>query len=148
MVLRIQIASGYKPPGRTYGVHITAGNIDDRRTVSKMVKRLTGKLPDDKGYIRKAPVKELSEQGPEFITAIKKNMKQNLSVSDRILLRKRAIIGTVNDLPKNYFHAEHSRHRSAADFMNNVLSALIAYTFYPTKPEMRGLAVQHAIITT
>jgi len=113
-----------------------------------MVKTLKGKLPGDKGYIRKVLVKELSEQGLEFITTIKKNMKQNLSASDRILLRKRAIIETADDLLKNYFQAEHSRHRSAAGFMNNVLSVLIAYTFYPTEPEMRGLAMQHALITT
>ncbi len=134
--------------GELMAVHITAGNIDDRKPVSKMVKALKGKLLGDKGYIKKVLVKELSEHGLEFITTIKKNMKQNLSVFDRILLRKRAIIETANDLLKNYFQAEHSRHRSAAGFMNNVLSALTAYTFYPNKPEMRGLAIQHALITT
>lgn len=134
--------------GELMAVHITAGNIDDRKPVSKMVKTLKGKLLGDKGYIKKVLVKELFEQGLEFITTIKKNMKQNLSAFDRILLRKRAIIETANDLLKNYFQAEHSRHRSAAGFMNNVLSVLIAYTFYPTKPEMRGLAMQHALITT
>lgn len=133
--------------GELMAVHITAGNIDDRKPVSKMVKTLKGKLLGDKGYIKKILVKELFEHGLEFITTIKKNMKQNLSVFDRILLRKRAIIETANDLLKNYFQAEHSRHRSAAGFMNNVLSALIAYTFYPNKPEMRGFAMQHAIIT-
>ncbi len=134
--------------GELMAIHITAGNIDDRKPVSRMVKTLRGKLLGDKGYIKKVLVKELFEQGLEFITTIKKNMKQSLSVFNRILLRKRAIIETVNDLLKNYFQAEHSRHRSAAGFMNNVLSSLIAYTFYPTKPEMRGLTMQHAIITT
>ena len=133
--------------GELMAVHITAGNIDDRKPVSKMVKALKGKLSGDKGYIKKSPVKELFEQGLEFITTIKKNMKQNLSVYDRILLRKRAVIGTADDLLKNYFQVEHSRHRSAAGFMNNVLSVLIAYTFYPTKPEMRGIAIQLPVIT-
>jgi len=134
--------------GELMAVHITAGNIDDRKPVSRMVKTLKGKLSGDKGYIKKELVKELFGQGPEFIITIKKNMKQNLSASDRILLRKRAVIETANDLLKNYFQAEHSRHRSAAGFMNNVLSALIAYTFYPTKPEMRGIGMQLPIITT
>jgi Transposase DDE domain len=133
--------------GELMAVHITAGNIDDRKPVSKMVKTLEGKLLGDKGYIWKELVKELFEQGLEFITTIKKNMKQNLSAFDRILLRKRAVIETANDLLKNYFQAEHSRHRSAAGFMNNVLSALIAYTFYPTKPKMRGVGIQLPIIT-
>lgn len=133
--------------GELMAVHITAGNIDDRKPVSKMVKALKGKLLGDKGYIKKVLAKELFEHGLEFITTIKKNMKQYLSVYDRILLRKRAIIETANDLLKNYFQAEHSRHRSVAGFMNNLLSALIAYTFYPTKPEMRGIAMQYAVIT-
>ncbi len=133
--------------GELMSVHITAGDIDDRKPVSKMVKALKGKLLGDKGYIKKVLVKELFEQGLEFITTIRKNMKQNMSVFNRILLRKRAVIETANDLLKNYFQAEHSRHRSAAGFMNNVLSALIAYSFYPNKPEMRGLAMQHALIT-
>ena len=133
--------------GELMAVHITAGNIDDRKPVSRMVKTLKGKLLGDKGYIKKVLTKELFEQGLEFITTIKRNMKQSLSASDRILLRKRAIIETADDLLKNYFQAEHSRHRSAAGFMNNVLSALIAYTFYPTKPEMRGLSMQYPVIT-
>ncbi len=74
-------------------------------------------------------------------------MKQNLSVFNRILLRKRAIIETANDLLKNYFQIEHSRHRSIAGFMNNVFSAAVAYTFYTNNPEMRGLAMQYAVIT-
>lgn len=133
--------------GELMSVHITAGNIDDRKPVSRMVNTLKGKLLGDKGYIKKVLVKELFQQGLEFITTLKRNMKQNLSVFDRILLRKRAIIETANDLLKNYFQAEHSRHRSVAGFMNNLLSALAAYTFYPNKPEMRGLAMQHALIT-
>jgi hypothetical protein len=133
--------------GELMAVHITAGNIDDRKPVSKMVKTLRGILLGDKGYIKKELIKELFEQGIEFITTIKKNMKKNLSVFERILLRKRAIIETANDLLKNYFQVEHSRHRSAAGFMNNVLTALIAYTFYPTKPEMRGVDIQLPIIT-
>ena len=111
-----------------------------------MVNALKGKLFGDKGYIKKKLAEELFEQGLEFITTIKKNMKQNISALNRILLRKRAIIETANDLLKNYFQAEHSRHRSVAGFMNNILSALIAYTFYPTKPKMRGVDIQSPII--
>lgn len=132
--------------GELMAVHITAGNIDDRIPVSAMVRELTGKLSGDKGYIKKVLARELSEQGLEFITTIKKNMKQSLSVYDRILLRKRAIIGTADDLLRNHFQVGHSGHRSSAGFMNNVLTALIAYTFYPTKPEMRGADMQYAVI--
>jgi hypothetical protein len=35
-----------------------------------------------------------------------------MSVSDRVLLRKRALIETINDELKNIAQIEHSRHRS------------------------------------
>ena len=73
--------------------------------------------------------------------------KQDIAFSDRILLRKRAVIESVNDLLKNYFQIEHSRHRSFFGFAANLLSALIAYTFYPTKPHMRGIDLQKALVT-
>ena len=73
-------------------------------------------------------------------------MKQTNTFFNRLLLRKRSVVETVNDLLKNYFQAEHSRHRSVAGFMNNLLSALIAYTFYPHKPHMRGIDIQKELI--
>jgi len=73
-------------------------------------------------------------------------MKKVVSDFDRLLLRKRAIIETANDLLKNYFQIEHSRHRSLAGFMNNLLTGLIAYTYYPSKPQMRGVDIQKALV--
>ncbi len=40
-----------------------------------------------------------------------------MSVSDRLLLRKRAIIETVNDELKNIAQVEHSRHRCFDNFI-------------------------------
>ena len=54
------------------------------------------------------------------ITKLKSNMKGALmSVSDRLLLRKRAIIETVNDELKNIAQVEHSRHRGFDNFIVN-----------------------------
>ena len=48
----------------------------------------------------------------QLITKLKSNMKGALmSVSDKLLLSKRAIIETVNDELKNIAQVEHSRHR-------------------------------------
>ena len=44
-----------------------------------------------------------------------------MSVSDRILLRKRAIIETVNDELKNIAQVEHSIHRYFDRFIINLL---------------------------
>ena len=47
-----------------------------------------------------------------------------MSVSDRLLLRKRAIIETVNDELKNIAQVEHSRHRNFDNFIVNILGLL------------------------
>ena len=57
-----------------------------------------------------------------------------MSVSDRILLRKRAIIETVNDELKNIAQIEHSRHRAFDNFIVNMLGAIATYCFFPKKP--------------
>jgi len=48
-------------------------------------------------------------------------MKNRLmDMSDKILLRKRAIIETVYDFLKNICHIEHTRHRCLANFFVNL----------------------------
>ena len=50
--------------------------------------------------------------GIQLITKLKSNMKGTLmSLSDKLLLRKRTIIETVNDELRNISQVEHSRHR-------------------------------------
>ena len=55
---------------------------------------------------------------------------------DKILLRKRALIETINDELKNMCQIEHTRHRSIANFMVNLISGLTAYTYFPKKPSL------------
>jgi len=50
------------------------------------------------------------------------------------LLRKRAIIETVNDELKNIAQIENSRHRPFENFLVNLLSGIAAYFFFPKKP--------------
>ncbi|WP_336325131.1 transposase, partial [Porphyromonas pogonae] len=72
-----------------------------------------------------------------MITKIKKNMKNTLmSLYDRILLRKRALVETVNDLLKNVCQIEHTRHRSVNNFAINLIAGIIAYNLLPKKPEL------------
>ena len=69
-------------------------------------------------------------------------MKNSLMhISDKILLRKRAIIETVIDELKNnspdgsqVCQIEHTRHRSQEGFIVNLISGLIAYSYFPKKP--------------
>ena len=58
-------------------------------------------------------------------------MKNSLMLmSDKIMLRKRSVIETVNDELKNICQVEHSRHRSVANFLTNLIAGIIAYQLF------------------
>ena len=123
--------------GEVLNFMITPGDVDDRKPLEykAFVEFLYGKLVGDKGYIGKELFQRLFVDGIQLITKLKSNMKGALmSMSDRLLTRKRAIIETVNDELKNIAQVEHSRHRSFDNFMVNLLGALAAYCFFPKKP--------------
>ena len=117
---------------------LTPGNIDDRKPVPHLAKNLFGKLFGDKGYISQPLAQSLREMFDlQLITKLRRNMKNQLMTwSDRILLRRRAIIETIIDQLKNISQIEHSRHRSVTNFFVNVLCGLIAYCRRPSKPSL------------
>lgn len=124
---------------------ITQGNVDDREPLKnkKFVNELKGKLYADKRYIYKELTELLFMDGLHLITNIRNNMKNTLmDLKDKIMLRKRSVIETVNDELKNICQIEHSRHRSFGNFITNMISGLIAYTFFPKKPGIKYETVQ------
>jgi hypothetical protein len=79
----------------------------------------------------------LQAQDLRLVTKLRKNMKNKLmSLTDKLLLRKRSLIETVNDQLKNISQVEHTRHRSLWNFLGNVAAGLIAYTFKEKKPSL------------
>jgi len=123
--------------GDLLSFYITRGNVDDRKPVPKMTKNITGKLFGDKGYISKKLTAILADQDIELITTIKKNMKKKVMAAfDKLILRKRSIIETINDQLKNIGVLEHSRHRSLTNFFVNVIACLAAYTYQEKKPSL------------
>lgn len=123
--------------GELLAVHLTPGNVDDRKPLSNLTKNLFGKLFGDKGYISQALFETLYERGLELITTIRKNMKNSLMLlEDKIMLRKRFLVETVNDQLKNISQIEHSRHRKPANFAVNLIAGLIAYQKQPKKPSL------------
>ena len=86
--------------GELLNFMITPGDVDDRKPLEykAFVEFIYGKLVADKGYIGKNLFQRLFVDGIQLVTKLKSNMKGALmSVSDKLLLRKRAIIETVND---------------------------------------------------
>jgi len=121
--------------GEILAFSLTKGNVDDRKPVPAMVRQLFGKLFGDKGYLSSNLREQLAEMGIMLITSVKKNMKNKLMpLWDKIMLRKRFLIETVNDQLKNQMQIEHTRHRSPTNFLVNLMSGLLAYSFKPKKP--------------
>jgi len=124
--------------GEILAFHISPGNMDDRGPVEGMAQNLFGKLFGDRGYISKKLFDRLMKKSLQFITTIKGKMKNKLMpLVDKILLRKRYIIETINDQLKNISQIEHSRHRSFLNCMVNILGGLSAYCFQEKKPSIR-----------
>ena len=131
--------------GELLSFYLTKGNVDDRNIelMTAMTKEVFGKLFGDKGYISKALAELLFQDGIQLITKVRKNMKkQNLSDVDAILLRKRALVESVNDELKNICKIEHTRHRSVKGFLVNLIAGLTAYCFFPKKPSLNITPVQ------
>jgi hypothetical protein len=126
--------------GEILSFTITQASTDDREPLKKQsfIKKLFGKLYADKGYIGKELMLNLFNDGVHLITHIKNNMKNSLmTMRDKILLRKRSVIESVNDELKNMCQIEHSRHRSLGNFLSNLISGLVAYCFFPKKPSIK-----------
>ena len=119
------------------GENFTPGNVDDWEPLEqgKFLKNIKGKLCADKVYIGQALFENLFLNGIQLVTKVKNNMRNSLmSIADRILLRKRALIETANDELKNIAQIEYSRHRSFSNVIANSLSAIAAYCFFEKKP--------------
>jgi hypothetical protein len=123
--------------GELLAFQLTPGNVDDRKPVPRLAKGLTGKLFGDRGYISQKLFEVLLEQDLQLITKLRKGMQNKLlPLVDKLLLRKRALIETINDQLKNISQIEHTRHRSVVNWMVNLLAGLVAYTHQPKKPSL------------
>ena len=134
LVLRVQTAPGRQRPRGT------ALLLPDKRKRGRPQHRDHGRHGQGhlrqalrgQGYISKALAELLFQDGVQLMTKVRKNMKeQNLSDVDAILLRKRALVESVNDELKNICKVEHTRHRSVKGFLVNLVTGLAAYCFFP-----------------
>jgi hypothetical protein len=126
--------------GEILSFYLSQGNTHDSnaKIITRMTKEIFGKVFGDKGYINKALADLLFGDGIQLITAVRRNMKQKaLSNEEKLLLRKRSVIETVNDELKNICQVEHTRHRSVAGFILNIMGAIAAYSFFPKKPSIK-----------
>lgn len=69
-----------------------------------------------------------------------------MKLTDKILLRKRSLIETVNDQLKNISQIEHTRHRSPENFLINLLAGMAVYTHQTKKPSINLTKKDRALI--
>lgn len=136
--------------GELLAFRLTSGNVDDRKPVVEMaqqVEDLFGKLFGDRGYIAQWLHEALWQEGVELVTRLRKNMKNHLlPLYDKVMLRKRALIETINDQLKNVSQIEHTRHRSVVNFAVNLLAGLVAYVHQPKKPSLNLSRQQRCLL--
>lgn len=78
----------------------TLGNVDDREPLKRgwFLENIKGKQCADKDYIGQTLFETLFLNGIQLVTKVKNKMRNSLmSIADKILLRKRAYIETVNE---------------------------------------------------
>ena len=125
------------------------GNIDDRneKVMGKLTQKLFGKLFGDKGYLSSKLFEFLWDKGIHMMTKLKRNMKNILMpIIDKLLLRKRTLIESINDQLKNISQLEHTRHRSPINAMVNWISALVAYSYQEKKPSINFAIYQRNMV--
>ena len=133
--------------GEILAFQLIPGNVSDVSMVKTLSKGIVGKLFGDKGYISAKLAKKLLKRGLQLFTTIKSNMKQKLiPLMDKLLLRKRSIIETVNDQLKNISQIEHTRHRSPQNFLINLFSGIAAYGLQPKKPSLKFDQLETALL--
>lgn len=125
--------------GELLNFTLTPGNTDDRKPVPHLLQECFGKAFADRGYVSKKLATQLLEDfGIAFFAKPRRNMKNQLmTLTDKLLTRKRSIIETIIDQFKNISQIEHSRHRSPVNFMVNLVCGLIAYCHQPKKPAIQ-----------
>ncbi len=87
---------------------------------------------------------EKTKKNTNFNSVINKaNCRRGCAFYDRMMLRKRYIIKTINDMLKNTAQIVHSRHISVSNFIMNLISALGAYCFFDNKPKaLQGYCIE------
>ena len=125
--------------GELASAFVEKGNKADSNAslMQRLFKGLRGLAFADKGFINAKASEDLMSQGLRLITSVRKNMKNKLLEMDhKLLLRKRGVIESVNDILKTVCDIDHSRHRSPLNMLVNTYAALVAYSTMERKPSI------------
>ncbi|ANH80067.1 hypothetical protein A8C56_02890 [Niabella ginsenosidivorans] len=125
--------------GEIIRVMFTTGNVADNNTeqMLKLFDKLKGQVFADRGFINQKAFEQLLGKGLQVVTGTKSNMKNKLmNFNQKLLLKKRGMIESINDILKTVCDIEHTRHRSPINALLNVFAGLCAYTFLERLPNI------------
>lgn len=117
---------------------LTPGNVADnnKELLSQLLNGLKGKCYGDKGYLSSL-FEDLLNEGLQLVTKVRSNMKNKLmDLKDKILLKKRGVIESVNAVLMSVCEIEHSRHRKPENAFSHIFASLIAYCYLDNKPSI------------
>ena len=130
--------------GQIVNFCFTAANVADQnpKVLRQLLTGLQGRCYGDKGYLTKL-FEEFYSQGLRLVTKLKRTMKNQLvELDDKLRLKKRALIESVNDILMSVQDIDHTRHRSPINALVHSLAGLVGYHFYETKPSVYVKPVQ------
>lgn len=130
--------------GQVVNFVVSPANVADNndQVLSQLLKGLKGRCYADKGYLTKR-FEEFYQQGLRLVTKVRSNMKnQLLELDDKLRLKKRALIESVNDILMSVQDIDHRRHRSPVNALVHTFAGLVAYHFYDNKPSVFVKPVQ------
>jgi len=115
----------------------SASKADNNHQVIKyLLSDLQGKCFGDKGYLTQL-FEWFYQKGLHLVTKMRKNMKKlPYPLQDAILLRKRGLIESINDILMTVFDVEHTRHRKPENAIAHILASLVAYNYMEKKPSL------------
>jgi hypothetical protein len=125
--------------GEIMKVMFTKGNLADNNIdhLVKFFDKLKGWVFADKGFINGKATEQLLQKGLHLVTGIRSNMKNKLmNYQQKILLQKRGMIESINDILKTICDIEHTRHRSPVNALLNIYAGVCAYTFLERLPNI------------
>lgn len=125
--------------GEIIRVVFTGGNAADNNLnqLMKLFDKLQGWVFADKGFINQKAFEQLLQNGLHLVTGIRANMKNKLmNYNQKLLLKKRGVIESINDILKTVCDIEHTRHRSPVNAILNIFAGICAYTFLERLPSI------------
>jgi hypothetical protein len=117
---------------------LTPGNVSGPTPVISLVKGLTGKLFDDKGYIGNKLADTLLRQGLALMTMVHKNMKSlPMTLADKILLKARNMAETI---------LGHIKAFSSLNLPNIVAPSTPSFTSLPHSPPTSSIPSSRTVL--